>query len=214
MLKNTDTFDPGFSYHIYNRAVGNEKLFFKERNYHYFLSKFESHLSDHLKIYAFCLMRNHFHFLTQVKGNTSSAEVSEAFRRFGISYSQAINNQEGRMGSLFMRPIKRIRVTNDDYFRTLIVYIHTNSLGHGVSKDFENYDWSSYRAYLDCLKEGSDAITQSDGIAQVDKKPFGLNLLSDPQEIIQTYFEDLENFRFVHRKKRNFDDISDLLLEY
>ena len=204
MPNNTDTFEPGYSYHIYNRAIGNEKLFFEERNYYYFLSKFESHLSTHLNVFAFCLMRNHFHFLAQVKDDSSPAKVSEAFRRFGISYSQSINKQEGRMGSLFMKPIKRIRVTDDDYFRTLLVYIHTNPLNHGVSRDFEKYFWSSYQAF-----SLSDSITRSDGIAE----PFGLNLLSDSQEIIQTYFEDLENFKFVHRKKRNFDDISGLLLE-
>lgn len=212
MPKNTDIFEPGYSYHIYNRAIGSEKLFFEERNYYYFLEKFEKHLSSHLKVFAFCLMRNHFHFLAQVKDDTSPAKVSEAFRRFGISYSQAINKQEGRMGSLFMKPIKRIRVTDDDYFRTLLVYIHTNPLSHGVSRDFEKYEWSSYRIYLDSLKEGgSDAITQSDGTACAYK--FGLSLLTDPQEIIQTYFDDLENFQFVHRKKRSFDDILDLLLE-
>lgn len=210
MPKNTDIFEPGYSYHIYNRAIGSEKLFFEERNYYYFLEKFEKHLSSHLKVFAFCLMRNHFHFLAQVKDDTSPAKVSEAFRRFGISYSQAINKQEGRMGSLFMKPIKRIRVTDDDYFRTLLVYIHTNPLSHGVSRDFEKYFWSSYRIYLDLLKVASNAITRSDGIAE---HPFGLNLLSHRQEIIQTYFDDLENFQFVHRKKRSFDDILDLLLE-
>lgn len=212
MPKNTDILEPGFSYHIYNRAIGSEKLFFEKKNYHYFLSKFELYLSAHLKIFAFCLMRNHFHFLAQVKDDSSPVKISEAFRRFGISYAQSINKQEGRMGSLFMKPIKRIRVSDDDYFRTLLVYIHTNPMLHGVRRDFENYYWSSYQAYLE-VGLANDAIAQSGGIIAGQDQAFGLKILSEKERVIQTYFDDIENFKLLHRKKRDFRGLSGFLLE-
>ncbi len=58
----SDTF-----YHIYNHAVGNDKLFFMERNYSYFLSKYDEYISPIANTYCYCLMPNHFHFLIQLK---------------------------------------------------------------------------------------------------------------------------------------------------
>ena len=41
--------------------------------------------------------------------------ISEQFRRFFISYSQAINKQQNRVGSLFQKNFKRIRIENKKY---------------------------------------------------------------------------------------------------
>ncbi len=55
-------------YHIYNRAnTDTDKLFYQEKNYTYFLKKFDQYLSDYLEVWAYCLMPNHFHFLVKVK---------------------------------------------------------------------------------------------------------------------------------------------------
>lgn len=34
--KNTQELLPGYFYHIFNRAIGKEKIFFKEENYFFF----------------------------------------------------------------------------------------------------------------------------------------------------------------------------------
>ncbi len=60
---------PGSFYHIYNHAVGNDKLFFTENNYIYFLSKFSEYISPIADMYAYCLMSNHFHFLVKIKSD-------------------------------------------------------------------------------------------------------------------------------------------------
>ena len=58
--------EAGVTYHIYNRSVGNDNLFFQEGNYSYFIEKWKEYL-PYLDVYAYCLMPNHFHFLAQVK---------------------------------------------------------------------------------------------------------------------------------------------------
>jgi len=61
-------FVSGYFYHIYNRANTNtDKLFYQEKNYAYFLEKFDQYLSDYLEVWAYCLIPNHFHFLVKVK---------------------------------------------------------------------------------------------------------------------------------------------------
>jgi REP element-mobilizing transposase RayT len=58
---------PDSFYHLYNDSMGNDKLFFNEDNYLYFLTKFSEYISPVGYTYAYCLIPNHFHFLIQLK---------------------------------------------------------------------------------------------------------------------------------------------------
>ena len=194
MQNNTVVFESGCAYHVYNRAVGNEKLFFEKRNYEYFLLKLYEKTKNHINIIAYCLLKNHYHLLVEIKEKASPKLVSEAFRSFGISYSQAINKQESRKGSLFMRPIKRKKIINENYFKNLIVYIHTNPVLHGFVSDFESYQWSSYSFFI------RDGITITKNLFKT-------------KEIIKQYFNDVENLMFVHKQKHEYKNISDLIIE-
>lgn len=148
---------PNTFYHIFNRGNNRENLFYLRRNYHYFLTKYDHYLSDYLETYAFCLLPNHFHLLVKVKDKIEicdaiawsdsiavTRQISEQFRRFFISYSQAINKQEGRTGSLFQKQFKRLPVTNQRYLKSVIYYIHANPQYHGIATNFKSYPYSSY----------------------------------------------------------------------
>jgi REP element-mobilizing transposase RayT len=222
----TDAFEPGFTYHVYNRAVGSEKLFFEDRNYFYFLEKLYKNTVACMDIWAYCLLGNHFHLLMTVKDTSKTKDVSEAFRRFGISYSQAINKQEGRMGSLFMKPIKRVRITGERHLKNLIVYIHTNPYLHGISRDYRNYRWSSYQDFVgkrsaivakDSLawKDSTwkDSITPSDGFLKPDGFLNPSEGVFSHNKILTKYFNDIDNFKYVHQKRAGFNDISGLIIE-
>lgn len=145
-----EKFQAGKFYHVYNRAVGAEKLFFKEPNYGYFLSLYQKRLSPLVDTYAYCLLPNHFHLLISIRHEFESAEsiIGEMFRRFSIAYAQAINVQENRKGSLFMKPFKRIQIKDDYYLTRIITYIHQNPSHHGLGACFQDYKWSSYRTIL------------------------------------------------------------------
>ncbi len=176
-------------YHIFNRGNNSEKIFFKEKNYNYFLEKYDEYLSSYLNTYAFALMPNHFHFLIKVNTTDSiaasdgissvqkndfiaasdgissvektdaivpsdgissdvSKRVSEQFRRFFVNYSQAINKQEGRTGSLLQKNFKRIPVYSPEHLIYLVYYTHANPQRHRIVSDFKMYPYSSYRFFL------------------------------------------------------------------
>lgn len=145
-----EKFQSGKFYHVYNRAVGTEKLFFKEANYRYFLSLYQKRLCLLVDTYSYCLLPNHFHLLIRIKEEFEGAEsvVGEMFRRYCIAYAQAINIQENRKGSLFMRPLKRKRINEDSYLTQIVTYIHQNPYHHGLLQNFQNYKWSSYQTVL------------------------------------------------------------------
>jgi hypothetical protein len=70
--------------------------------------------------------------------------VSKRLSNLFNAYAQALNKQQGRQGTLFERPFRRKLVTSEDYFRQLVVYIHSNPVRHGFTYNYKDYPWSSY----------------------------------------------------------------------
>ena len=121
-MQKTVSFLENHFYHVFNRGNNKEIIFFNIENYKYFLKKFDYYLSKYLDLFAYCLLPTHFHFLVKVKDNDTivkakkidaiassdvidilSSTITEQFRRFFLSYSQAINKQQNRSGSLFQK---------------------------------------------------------------------------------------------------------------
>jgi len=156
-----DTYSPlveGYYYHIYNRGNNKGNIFYIPQNYEYFLRKYDQYLSAYLETYAYCLLPNHFHLLVMVKENLGvdaiaqsdgiGKTISEQFRRFFITYSQAINKQEGRTGSLFEKNFKRLPIKSERYLIYLVYYIHYNPQRHSIIDDYRKYPHSSFQRIL------------------------------------------------------------------
>ena len=77
MPSNYDLLVPEQFYHLYNRAVGSEKLFLNEENYRFFLSKINTYIPAVTTIYAYCLLPNHFHFFVKIKTQKEILELYE-----------------------------------------------------------------------------------------------------------------------------------------
>jgi REP-associated tyrosine transposase len=157
----------GGYYHIYNRGNNRENIFIEERNYAYFLTLYAKYIAPFTDIYAYCLLRNHFHLLVRIrteeelivqpnpKGlqdpsglSPKLLDPSQQFGKLFDAYAKAMNKAYHRTGSLFQHPFGRIRVTRDEYFAQLILYIHFNPQKHGFVEDFREYPYSSYDALL------------------------------------------------------------------
>ncbi|MBS1550038.1 MAG: transposase [Bacteroidetes bacterium] len=174
-------------YHIFNHANGDDNLFRETKNYEFFMKKYHQHLDPIAETIAWCLMPNHFHLLVRIKNKEEIAStfpkfetlekfedqskfISKQFSNFFSSYSQAFNKLYQRKGSLFLKNFKRKEITDDTYFRNLILYIHCNPVHHGFTTDFEKYPWSSYQSFI-----------------------------HQPAEYLIQYFEDAENYYFTHK---------------
>ena len=170
-------FESNAFYHVYNRTVDKSKLFSNQGNYTYFLKKLNEYLTDYVDVYAYCLLSNHFHLMirilpektikenltkyhnnnpnrilssskNQISEKSVSQIISHQFKKFFQAYAMAYNKQHNRVGTLFQTPFKRALVENTDYFKSLVYYIHANPKLHGITKDFFNYEWSSYRRIM------------------------------------------------------------------
>lgn len=169
MKKYTAPIETDTYYHIFNRGINGETLFKEEKNYHYFLEKFEQHLTPIVDTYAYCLLGNHFHMLIRTKSEEELIQfhkpkndvplsdiilkepnriISKQFATLFKTYTLAINKAFLRTGGLFETPFRRIPITNDAYFTRLVWYIHFNPQKHGFIDDFRNYPYSSFHSHL------------------------------------------------------------------
>lgn len=148
-----DFLEPGVVYHIFNRGNNKEDIFKEDKNYAYFLSLVEKYLLPIAEIYAYCLLKNHFHFVLRIKDiefieDRYKEKPHLPFSNLFNSYTKAINKTYNRTGSLFQEHFKRKRIENDEYLTQLVAYVHLNQVKHGFTDDFINYRYSSYKAYV------------------------------------------------------------------
>jgi len=66
-MSSTVPLEHGKFYHIYNRGVNGCDLFGESINYEHFLRLYDKYLLLVADIYAWVLMKNHFHFLVRIK---------------------------------------------------------------------------------------------------------------------------------------------------
>lgn len=144
----------GFSehsfYHVFNRGINKQKIFYNNDNYHYFLDKVEKHIIPCCDIMAYCLMPNHFHLL--ISTNENSKELSDGLRIVLSSYTRGVNNQNNSSGSLFQQNTKRKLINIDDkgwYLKTVFKYIHQNPVEAKLCDLPEDWNFSSFNEYLD-----------------------------------------------------------------
>ncbi len=154
----------GYYYHIYNRGVNRQRIFFQPENWSYFIELLRRYfLSVAVDIVAYCLMPNHYHLLALLKTNHFSREVMQPF---SLAYTKAINRQQDRVGPLFQGPFKAILVDREEYLLHLSRYIHCNPVNAGLVSRAEDWAYSSYRDYIgmrnDTLSKPDIVLSQFD----------------------------------------------------
>jgi putative transposase len=146
MPRRKNQFTAGHYYHIYNRGIGRDKIFFNEGNYEYCLRLIKKYLTEHqLSIIAYCLMPNHYHFLIRQNGEPPlSRFVGLVFN----AYVQAVNGQQERQGTLFEERFKDVHVDKEEYLIHLCRYIHANPVKAGLVNKPEEWPYSNYPEWI------------------------------------------------------------------
>lgn len=165
-------------YHVFNRGVASQPIFYDNRDYlrflnvanfyrfvspglrfsYYnrltlegksaFLGRLEKKGEKQVAIFVFCLIPNHFHFLIKEL-------VEHGIQRFASnlqnSYAKYLNTKNRRSGALFQEMFKAVRIETDEQLLHTARYIHLNPFTSFLIKKVDNlkdYRWSSLRSYL------------------------------------------------------------------
>ncbi|MCW3125888.1 MAG: hypothetical protein JWO03_1546 [Bacteroidetes bacterium] len=152
-MREIEPIEKGCYYHIYNKGINGEDIFKQEKNYSFFLKRWEKYIEPIAEIYAYCLLKNHFHALVFIRnedvfvndeGIQKLLVPTLQFSHFFNSYAQSINKAYSRTGALFEHPFKRKLIDDQAYFSKVIAYIHKNPQKHGFIEDYKLYNHSSY----------------------------------------------------------------------
>lgn len=160
----------GHIYHLYNRGVAKQEIFFEDGDYLHFLlalvyyleetpslklslsTKFEKPTIKSsfpkkplVEVLVFCLMPNHFHLLVK---QLIDAGISTFIRRALNSYTRYYNVKHERVGTLFQGVFKASLIEDDNQLLQVSRYIHLNPFVSGLVDSPIRYQWSSYRSYL------------------------------------------------------------------
>lgn len=142
----------GHYYHLYNRGVNRQPIYFSEENRVFFIKRLRHYCRPELvDVVAYCLMPTHYHLLVYLKTDVFSKRVMQPF---GVSYTKAINRQQNRVGPLFQGPFKATLVDQEAYLIHLTRYIHLNPVSAGLVRSPADWSYSSYRDYIG-LRQGT-----------------------------------------------------------
>jgi putative transposase len=136
----------GYAYHILNRANGRLRLFRKHADFAAFEQVLsEAHERVPLRILAYVLMGNHWHFVVWPKASRGS-QVSEFFRWLCVTHAQRWHAHHGTagMGHVYQGRFKSFPIASDDHLLSVLRYVERNPLRAGLVARAEDWRWGSF----------------------------------------------------------------------
>jgi putative transposase len=137
--------EAGLTYHITQRGVDRNNVFFSHGDRLTYLALASSNVADcEIRIFAWCLMTNHVHLVIEA-GRRDALAVF--FRRVNGRYAQYLNARRGRTGHLWQNRFYSCPVGPTHLWRAL-TYVEANPVRAGIVEEADAYPWSSAKAHL------------------------------------------------------------------
>jgi len=205
-------------YHIMLRGINQQVVFEDDEDNIKLIETLKTYKAiSEYKIFAYCLMSNHFHLLIKVE----KEDLDLIFKRIAGSYVYWYNWKHRRIGHLFQDRFRSEPVEDDRYFLTVLRYIHQNPVKANLVKSVEEYRFSSYNDYINDNNElvdidfalsimGKDEFkrfnneTNDEICLDFDEKEFRLSDI-DARETIQkiSKCKNATDFQALEVKQRN-----------
>lgn len=171
-MRQHNLFKTGEIFHICNKSIANYPIFaydFSARRFLEVVSYYNTSLSpicyaDYLKshpiltsnvleisltgifrILAYCIMRDHYHFLIRI---IASDTLSRYIGRIENSFTRYFNIKYKRKGPLWQSRFRSIRIESNEQLLHVSRYIHLNPATSGLIEKPEDWNFSSYKTYI------------------------------------------------------------------
>ena len=142
----------GEFFHIYNRGVNRERIFYSDRDYEYFMKLIHAAFDpEGLSLHAYSLMPNHFHMVLR---QLIPYALSDFMKSVCERHAEQVNYLQKRKGHLFEGPYTMKNFDERRHLLYMSKYVHLNPLqGHLVEK-LEDWPYTSWNQYLKGEEDG------------------------------------------------------------
>lgn len=135
----------GAYHHVMNRGYDGNDIFAGNKHKSHFLDFLkESGKRMKIRIFAYCIMDNHYHMTLE----NSSGRMSDFLKLLNGQYGMYYRKMEGGHGYVFQNRFKSTIIEDDGYLIKSIEYLLQNPVRAGIVERVENYTWSSIKYYF------------------------------------------------------------------
>jgi putative transposase len=135
----------GYPHHITQRGNYQQTVFYSEEDYLKYLQWLKEYCFKYsFKIWAYCLMSNHVHFIGVPIKNDSLART---FNTLHMRYSQYINKKKNVKGHLWQGRFYSC-ILDERHLYSAIRYVENNPVRTGIVERPHEYKWSSAKAHV------------------------------------------------------------------
>jgi putative transposase len=152
MARTKRGFLEGGIYHILNRGNGKQTVFLKDGDYEAFVDLLkESQKRFDFKLYAFCIMPNHFHFVVEC---SKLEQFSPWMQWLTTAHARRYHKHYGGSGHVWQGRFKSFLIHSDEYLLTVLRYVEANPKRAGLVDTAVLWQWSSFRERIGLHTKG------------------------------------------------------------
>jgi REP element-mobilizing transposase RayT len=188
-------------YHIYNQGNNHQPIFHSGFDYQTFLNYTGKFMLPYTELISYCLMPNHFHFLTYTteksampikQGGLLIDFLTNGIRKLLSGYTRVFNLNHHCTGNLFRQKTKSKWITGlvrnsnypytaEEYCRNCFLYIHQNPVAAGLVQSAGDWKWSSYNFYAGKEKDSLCNMDLAKRYCGFDPYSFKKEFVLDPK---------------------------------
>ncbi len=135
--------EDGLVYHVLNRGNARHRFLHKDEDFEAWLRVLaEAKKEVPMRVLAYCLMPNHWHFVVWPAGDT---ELTAFLRWLTHTHTQRWHAHYHNVGTghLYQGRFKSFPVQQDEHFYAVCRYVERNALRAGLVKRAEDWLWGS-----------------------------------------------------------------------
>jgi putative transposase len=133
----------GMIYHVINRGVGKQKVFFSDDDYLAFERVIVETLEKRpMRLLGYCLMPNHWHFVLWPEKDGDLGRFMQRLTVTHVTRWQKNYNMVGH-GHLYQGRFKSFPVETDEHFYQVMRYTERNALRANLVTQAEEWPWCS-----------------------------------------------------------------------
>ncbi len=220
MSRKITPIEHGKFYHIYNRGINSQNIFFEKSNYLYFLQQYGNYIEKIAETFAWCLMPNHFHFLIKIKDEEEIGFIPRKKPLLGSKTTKRVIKNTTNIQKEEAENLDNKKYKPSNQFSHLF-----NSYAQSINKKYNRHgslfeapfrrilidDEKYYKNLVIYIHKNPVNHGFVNKIKNYKYSSYNSFLSNKPtklkRNIVLSWFDDIENFKHLHQNNKSFENI-------